>query len=142
MSFTGNFVSAQQALAWGLVNHVVPHDELLPFCRQLGHDIATVDRRAVRRVAAGKALRHADPTQPLVIAHPPEQGRIVAQGHECWHVLHPLPDSRLRADCEPGLVQRSAASTACASGPTSESTASSAVASRGSTLDQKTIFCR
>ena len=28
----------------------MPHDELLPFCQQLGHDIATVDRRAVRRM--------------------------------------------------------------------------------------------
>ena len=30
MSATGNFVDAATALAWGLVNHVVPHDELLP----------------------------------------------------------------------------------------------------------------
>jgi enoyl-CoA hydratase len=50
LSTTGNFLDADTALAWGLVNHVVPHDELLPFCRQLGHDIASVDRRAVRRM--------------------------------------------------------------------------------------------
>src|ERR1051326_1398952 len=31
MSITGNYVDAATALAWGLVNHVVPHDELLPF---------------------------------------------------------------------------------------------------------------
>ena len=35
MSTTGNFVDAETALAWGLVNHVVPHDELLPFARKL-----------------------------------------------------------------------------------------------------------
>src|SRR3974390_2669492 len=35
MSITGNYVDAQTALAWGLVNHVVPHEELLPFCRRL-----------------------------------------------------------------------------------------------------------
>ena len=29
MSVTGNFIDAQQAYEWGLVNHVVPHDELL-----------------------------------------------------------------------------------------------------------------
>ena len=33
MSITGNFVDAPTALVWGLVNHVVPHDELLPYCR-------------------------------------------------------------------------------------------------------------
>ena len=50
LSTTGNFLDAATALAWGLVNHVVPHDELLPFCRQLGHDIASIDPVAVRRM--------------------------------------------------------------------------------------------
>jgi enoyl-CoA hydratase len=50
LSTTGNFLDAETALAWGLVNHVVPHDELLPFCRQLGHDIASIDPAAVRRM--------------------------------------------------------------------------------------------
>ena len=40
MSITGNFVDAAEALRLGLVNHVVPHDELLPFTRALVHDIA------------------------------------------------------------------------------------------------------
>ena len=35
MSITGNFVDAAEALRLGLVNHVVPHDELLPFTRAL-----------------------------------------------------------------------------------------------------------
>jgi len=47
MSATGNFVDAGTALAWGLVNHVVPHDELLGFARGLAADIATSDRRAL-----------------------------------------------------------------------------------------------
>ena len=50
MSTTGNFLDAETALTWGLVNHVVPHDELLPFCQQLGHDIASIDRSAVQRM--------------------------------------------------------------------------------------------
>src|SRR5829696_4393452 len=50
MSETGNFLDAPTALAWGLVNHVVPHDELLPFCRSLAADIVSNDQRAVRRV--------------------------------------------------------------------------------------------
>jgi enoyl-CoA hydratase len=41
MSLTGNFLSADDALAWGLVNHVVPHDELLPLARKLAADIAS-----------------------------------------------------------------------------------------------------
>jgi enoyl-CoA hydratase len=50
LSTTGNFLDAETALAWGLVNHVVPHDELLPVCRQLGRDIASIDPVAVRRM--------------------------------------------------------------------------------------------
>jgi enoyl-CoA hydratase len=50
LSTTGNFLDAATALSWGLVNHVVPHEELLPFCQQLGRDIASVDRKAVRRM--------------------------------------------------------------------------------------------
>ncbi len=50
MSVTGNFVDARLAYDWGLVNHVVPHDDLLPYCRQLGADCRTVDQLAVRRM--------------------------------------------------------------------------------------------
>jgi enoyl-CoA hydratase len=50
LSTTGNFLDAETALAWGLVNHVVPHEELLPFCRRLGHDVASIDPVAVRRM--------------------------------------------------------------------------------------------
>ncbi len=52
MSVTGNFVDARTALEWGLVNHVVAHDELLPFCRALGADIVTNDQGGVRNVLA------------------------------------------------------------------------------------------
>jgi enoyl-CoA hydratase len=52
MSLTGNFVDAATALAWGLVNHVVPHHELLPFCRRIGADIVSNDARGVRRMLA------------------------------------------------------------------------------------------
>jgi enoyl-CoA hydratase len=50
MSVTGNFIDAPTALAWGLVNHVVSHDELLPFCRQLARDSVSIDQAAVRRM--------------------------------------------------------------------------------------------
>jgi enoyl-CoA hydratase len=41
ISFSGNFIDAEQALAWGLVNRVVPADDLLPACRALAADMAT-----------------------------------------------------------------------------------------------------
>jgi enoyl-CoA hydratase len=52
LSATGNFLDAPTALAWGLVNHVVPHDDLLPTCRTLAADIVSNDQRAVRRLLA------------------------------------------------------------------------------------------
>jgi enoyl-CoA hydratase len=48
LSITGNFVDAHEALRLGLVNHVVPHAELLPFTRALVDDIAPTS--AVRQV--------------------------------------------------------------------------------------------
>ena len=50
MSVTGNFVDAALAYDWGLVNHVVPHEELLAYCCQLAADCRTVDQLAVRRM--------------------------------------------------------------------------------------------
>ena len=50
LSATGNFCSAEQALTWGLVNHVVPHDELLPFTRELALAAVHNDTAGVRRM--------------------------------------------------------------------------------------------
>ena len=52
LSLSGNFLPAADALAWGLVNHVVPHDELLPFTRRLALDIAGYDHRPMRAILA------------------------------------------------------------------------------------------
>lgn len=52
MSFTGNFMGAEEALTWGLVNHVVPHDELLPFTRSLATDIIGNEQDGVRQIRA------------------------------------------------------------------------------------------
>jgi enoyl-CoA hydratase len=60
MSFSGNFIGAEQALAWGLVNHVVPHEGLLPFALQLAHDIAGNDQAGVRNLRETYALIHRD----------------------------------------------------------------------------------
>ena len=52
MSFTGNFMLADEALAVGLVNHVVPHDELMPFTRQIARDISGNEQDGVRQIRA------------------------------------------------------------------------------------------
>lgn len=64
MSITGNFIDADTARDWGLVNHVVPHDELLTVARKLATDIVSGDQRAIRRLLAtyeeGEFLTGAD----------------------------------------------------------------------------------
>ncbi len=52
MSFTGNFMDADEALRFGLVNHVVPHDELIPFTRSLAGDIVGNEQDGVRQIRA------------------------------------------------------------------------------------------
>lgn len=52
MSFTGNFVDAAQALEWGLVNRVVPHEDLLRTAQSLASDIAGNHAGAVGRIRA------------------------------------------------------------------------------------------
>lgn len=41
LSLTGNFLDAQTAERWGLVNRVYKADELLPAAIQMGHDMAS-----------------------------------------------------------------------------------------------------
>lgn len=48
MSLTGNYIDAHTALAWGLVNEVVPHEQLLDRCRQIASDVASNDPEGVR----------------------------------------------------------------------------------------------
>lgn len=50
MSFTGNFLSAEEALHFGLVNHVVPHEELMSATRGLASDIIGNDQPGVRQL--------------------------------------------------------------------------------------------
>ncbi len=50
LSSTGNFLDAETALSWGLVNEVVPHDDLLPRARALAADVASNDGAAVARI--------------------------------------------------------------------------------------------
>jgi enoyl-CoA hydratase len=48
ISLTGNYVSAEQAERWGLVNRVVPPDQLLPTVRRLAQDMLSCDPDLLR----------------------------------------------------------------------------------------------
>jgi enoyl-CoA hydratase len=52
MSLTGNYVDATEALALGLVNRVVPHEDLLRHAAALAGDIATNDPDGVATILA------------------------------------------------------------------------------------------
>jgi enoyl-CoA hydratase len=77
MSATGNFVDAATALTWGLVNHVVPHTELMSFTSQLAADVASNDPAAVRTIFA---------TYREVSRVPgSEAAAVERRAHELWH---------------------------------------------------------
>lgn len=60
MSFTGNFLGADEALQWGLVNRVVPHADLIPTTRQLALDIIGNDQPGVRQIRSTYAAINRD----------------------------------------------------------------------------------
>src|SRR5262249_49820397 len=48
LSLSGNYLAAEQAAEWGLVNRVVAPDELLPACQALAQDIRSCPQDVVR----------------------------------------------------------------------------------------------
>lgn len=50
VTLTGNYLSAEKAEAWGLVNRVVAPEELLPSCRALASDILSCLPEMVRNL--------------------------------------------------------------------------------------------
>ena len=48
LSFTGNYLLADQAERWGLVNRVVPPEELLPTCFALAKDALSCEQDVLR----------------------------------------------------------------------------------------------
>jgi enoyl-CoA hydratase len=48
MSFTGDYIDAATAFAWGLVVEVVPHDALVPRARELASAIASIPSENIR----------------------------------------------------------------------------------------------
>ncbi|HVY88605.1 MAG TPA: enoyl-CoA hydratase [Hyphomonadaceae bacterium] len=52
LSLTGNFLDAPTAERWGLVNHVVAPDELMPAAKKLAMEMAQVDGSLLKRMKA------------------------------------------------------------------------------------------
>ena len=68
MSFTGNFMDAEEALRCGLVNRVVAHEDLLPVTRSIAADIVGTDQSGVRQIRATYAEIHGN-SEGLAIEH-------------------------------------------------------------------------
>ena len=58
MSMTGNFMTADEALHFGLVNHVVAHGDLMPTARRLASDIAGNNGPAIRELLGSYRAIH------------------------------------------------------------------------------------
>ncbi len=74
MSFTGNFMDAAEAYAFGLVNHLVPHDDLLPATRRIAADIVGNDAAGVRQIRS---------TYDLIALHD-DDWEIEARDSRAW----------------------------------------------------------
>lgn len=99
MSATGNYVDADLALAWGLVNRVVAHDHLLEATRGLASAIVSNDQAAVRALLD---------TYDRTTATTAEDGwRIEAEVHRAWTATFGTAGSaaRLRAVMDRGRAQ-------------------------------------
>lgn len=83
MSFTGNFITAGTAQAWGLVSHVVPHDELMAVALRLAADIAGNDPDAVAEV--GRMYQAAEANSYL------DALDLQARTARAWQALHHDP---------------------------------------------------
>ncbi|HUD68929.1 MAG TPA: enoyl-CoA hydratase [Acidimicrobiales bacterium] len=99
MSATGNYVDAQLALLWGLVNRVVPHGELLATCRTLAAAVVSNDQPAVRTLLE---------TYGRTTATTADEGwQIEAEVHRAWTTanLDAATTSRLKAVIDRGRTQ-------------------------------------
>ena len=78
MSATGNFVDAATALTWGLVNHVVPHAELMAVAGRLAADVASNDPgRTVQAIFA--TYREVSQVTGA------DAAAVERRAHERWH---------------------------------------------------------
>jgi enoyl-CoA hydratase len=102
LSTTGNYIDAATAASWGLVNHVVPHDDLLAFSRRLAADIVSNDQDGVRQML--------DTYQRVISTTGDEAWRIEADVSRAWAAEHLDPaavEARRQAIVDRGRSQQS-----------------------------------
>lgn len=68
MSFTGNYVDATTALAWGLVNEVVAHDRLLARATAIAADMATIAPENLAAIKRAYVVASAPVQEPALAA--------------------------------------------------------------------------
>lgn len=68
MSFTGNYIDAATAHAWGLVNEVVAHDALLARAREIAADMVTVPATNLAGIKAAYSAAAAPVDGPAIEA--------------------------------------------------------------------------
>jgi enoyl-CoA hydratase len=76
LSFTGNFLDAQQALQAGLVTEIVSHHDLLPRCQELAAAVVSNNQPAVKALLASY--------RKIEAAAAGDGGAIEAETHRDW----------------------------------------------------------
>ncbi len=92
LSFTGNYLDAYTAARWGLVNEVLPSDELLHYCKEMARDICSANPETLKEVhrlidygwehplgAGIEEERHASQRQNRISAETLEENRVQVQ---------------------------------------------------------------
>jgi enoyl-CoA hydratase len=84
LSLTGNYLDAETACAWGLLNRVVAAEELLPACQALARDMQSCDTEMVRKykgvIDAGYAATFAEGRKIEVTANRAHGTDVTAEG--------------------------------------------------------------
>ena len=75
MLFTGEFVDADTALDWGLVNRVAPHDQAMEIAQELARNLKAKPREVL---ALGKALFYRQLEQDMAAAYADASRTIAA----------------------------------------------------------------
>lgn len=75
LALTARTINGEEALRLGLINHVVPHDELLPFAQAMARDMLKADPESLK---AYKALLDEESRLPMAEALVLERERSMA----------------------------------------------------------------
>ncbi len=84
LSLTGNYLDAETACAWGLLNRVVTPEELLPTCESLARDMQGCDAQMVRDykrvIDQGFATSYAEGREIETAANRAHASDVTAEG--------------------------------------------------------------